>query len=411
MEVCASPRQHVYLSIFCGPIQMSCCPTPANHDPRRFNVYVKPKPCLSEPLSHAEYLRRKQANNNLPLSKQAALVQTGTGPYIRTDWMLTKPYTPTPTGLASLFYAVPAFPGLAGLTQVDTNTFLYDSPMGRYTVYASQTYNNLAAYGAWNAFTQSKPSTTGLFTTGGAWFSKPQLANHYYDLSGNYTGDPSGTSIDVSPLGNVYGEYIYIDCPVFFLLKSYGIASSNRNAIFDDPDYEDASSPAVSWVLAGSNNGGATYTLLDEQTDQSLNPSQQSTYSLPYNDLNYTRYVLIITKIGTPDEPCTQGANIVALNLYSDTDPLNPGTVCCKNTVLPAVPAVLPGGKAQEAGMTTDSRSAAAGRGTLSHFDNTNHAEWNTTQRRKGLAIKTDEDPSCDTPLTGTQVVPGTGCC
>jgi len=390
---------------------MSCCPTPANHDPRRFNVYVKPKPCLSEPLSHAEYLRRKQANNNLPLSTQAALVQTGTGPYIRTDWMLTKPYTPVPSGLASLYYAVPAFPGLAGLTQVDTNTFHYDSPTGRYTVYASQTYYDDPTFGAWNAFTRSKPPTNGLFTTEGAWFSQPQLADHYYDLSGNYSGDPSGTSVVVSPLGTVYGEYIYIDCPVFFVLKSYSIASSYRNAIFNEPDYLDASSPAVSWVLAGSNNGGATYTLLDEQTDQSLNPSQQATYSLPYNHLNYTRYMLIITKIGTPDEPCTQGANIVALNLYSTTDPLDPGTSCCKNTVLPAVPAVLPGGHAQEAGMTTDSRGAVAGRGTLSHFDITNHIEWNTTQRRKGQTIRTDTGSPCDTPLTGTQVTPGTGCC
>lgn len=62
----------------------ACCPTPANTDPRRFQTYCPPTRSLSEPLSHAEYLRKLKANNTAPIS--GTLVQYGEGEYKKTIW-------------------------------------------------------------------------------------------------------------------------------------------------------------------------------------------------------------------------------------------------------------------------------------------------------------------------------------
>lgn len=374
---------------------MSCCP-PVNTDPRRFNAYKKPTPSRSEPLSHAEYLRRKAANNNLPLSKPQALVQNGSGPYVTTDWKISKPYTSYPSGPSGLYYALPAF-NPSGLVQLDNNTFAYDSPTGRYVASASSSTTN---YPAWHAFTRSAAPSGGTFSSGGAWFS----ATPSYDATGTYTGS---TSVTVSPVGSVAGEYISIACPSYFILKAYSVVSSNKTGV------SNTSTPMVSWTLAGSNDG-TTYVTLDVQEAQSLNPNRSTTYSLQYNHLNYSKYILIIQSIGAGT--ATQGANLVDVQLYSETDPLDPGISCCANQALPAVPAVHPGGHALEAGLLTDSKGAAAGRGTISHFDTVNTTAWSTTLRRKGIAIQTDtgfEAPAGgrrdirDTTLVGTEIAPG----
>ena len=91
---------------------MSCCPPPANTDPRRLYAYCPPVVSRSEPLSHSEYLRMRKANNNVPLSSSSSLVQTGQGAYTRTIWTATptsccnNPSNPTLTGVA--LPAVPA---------------------------------------------------------------------------------------------------------------------------------------------------------------------------------------------------------------------------------------------------------------------------------------------------------------
>lgn len=67
-----------------------CCPTPPNTDPRRIShPYCPPVISRSEPLSHAEYLRRLKANNTAALSSPASLVQYGEGPYRKTIWTET----------------------------------------------------------------------------------------------------------------------------------------------------------------------------------------------------------------------------------------------------------------------------------------------------------------------------------
>jgi len=373
-----------------------------NTDPRRFNTYKKPTPSRSEPLSHAEYLRRKATNNNLPLSKQQALIQNGSGPYVTTDWKISKTYTSVPSGPLALYYAIPTFPTFSSgeLIQLDSNTFAYDSPTGRFIASASSTYNASTNYGAWNAFTRSLPPESGIFTTGGAWFS----ASPTYDTTGTYTGT---TSVQISPAGAVAGEYISIACPSYFVVKAYSVGSANKTGV------SNTSTPIVSWTLAGTNDG-VSYVTLDTREAQTLDPSGTISYSLQYNNLNYSKYILVVQSIDT--DASTQGANLVTFQLFSNTDPLDPGISCCANQALPAVPAVHPGGRAMEAGLLTESKGAAAGRGTISHFDTVNTTAWSTTLRRKGIAIKTDTAVEveiggcCDvgnTTLVGTMIAPG----
>jgi Concanavalin A-like lectin/glucanases superfamily len=65
----------------------ACCPDSRNRDPRRKEFYRPPTLCRSEPLSHAEYLRKLKANNTVALSSPASKVVTqGDGVYKRTVW-------------------------------------------------------------------------------------------------------------------------------------------------------------------------------------------------------------------------------------------------------------------------------------------------------------------------------------
>jgi len=67
-----------------------CCPIPPNRDPRRFEPYCPPVKSLSEPLSHAEYLRMKTANKGSAISSPANLLQTAANTtYGRTVWTAT----------------------------------------------------------------------------------------------------------------------------------------------------------------------------------------------------------------------------------------------------------------------------------------------------------------------------------
>ena len=64
-----------------------CCPDPVNMDPKHNEVYQKPTLCRSEPLSHAEYIRKLKANNGVKLSVAASkAVTVGEGVYKRTIW-------------------------------------------------------------------------------------------------------------------------------------------------------------------------------------------------------------------------------------------------------------------------------------------------------------------------------------
>lgn len=62
-----------------------CCPTPPNTDPRRFSPYKPPVISRSEPLSHAEYLRKKKEAGGGSISGNN-LVQVGQGAQATTIW-------------------------------------------------------------------------------------------------------------------------------------------------------------------------------------------------------------------------------------------------------------------------------------------------------------------------------------
>ena len=54
-----------------------CCPPRPNTDPKRYSTPCPTTPSRSEPLSNAEYLRKRRQANWAPLSSQAALTQVG----------------------------------------------------------------------------------------------------------------------------------------------------------------------------------------------------------------------------------------------------------------------------------------------------------------------------------------------
>lgn len=98
--------------------EAKCCPVPSNSDPRRFETYCPPVKCLSEPLSHAEYLRQKKANNGAPISSPANLVQIGGGSgYVRTIWTASSSPSPCCAGSGGTLPAVPA--AMAGGDAID----------------------------------------------------------------------------------------------------------------------------------------------------------------------------------------------------------------------------------------------------------------------------------------------------
>ena len=65
----------------------ACSPDPVNMDPKHNEFYQKPTLCRSEPLSHAEYIRKLKANAGVKLSVAASkAVTVGQGIYKRTIW-------------------------------------------------------------------------------------------------------------------------------------------------------------------------------------------------------------------------------------------------------------------------------------------------------------------------------------
>lgn len=80
-----APSSNKYVPVYTP----KACPDPVNNDPKRTEVYCKPNPCRSEPLSHSEYLRKLTQNNGRAISG-GTLKQYGDGVYKRTDWMATE---------------------------------------------------------------------------------------------------------------------------------------------------------------------------------------------------------------------------------------------------------------------------------------------------------------------------------
>lgn len=77
-------RSQSYVPVF-TPL---ACPDPVNNDPKRNEALCRPALCRSEPLSHAEYLRKLVENNGNAISS-GRLLQQGSGIYTTTNWMAT----------------------------------------------------------------------------------------------------------------------------------------------------------------------------------------------------------------------------------------------------------------------------------------------------------------------------------
>ena len=62
------------------------CPDPVNTDPKRNEVYCKPKRSFSEPLSSSEYLALVKQRQGQRLSNSTKVVTVGTGEYKHKIW-------------------------------------------------------------------------------------------------------------------------------------------------------------------------------------------------------------------------------------------------------------------------------------------------------------------------------------
>jgi hypothetical protein len=71
------PYKPPITAAYIPPYVPVCCPPRPNTDPKRYSTPCATTPSRSEPLSNAEYLRKRRQANWAPLSAQAALTQVG----------------------------------------------------------------------------------------------------------------------------------------------------------------------------------------------------------------------------------------------------------------------------------------------------------------------------------------------
>jgi hypothetical protein len=104
------------------------------------------------------------------------------------------------------------------------------------------------------------------------------------------TGNPFGNLSTVVSGVSVFGAWLQITAPSAFILTSYNLLWVNgRSASIPD-----------SWVIAGSTDGGTTFTRVDTQLGQfptfvDNGLENVSSWSLPLNTRAYTTYRIIVT--------------------------------------------------------------------------------------------------------------------
>lgn len=179
---------------------------------------------------------------------------------------------------------------------------------GTYTTTGSHFFTGgSTVYGSYHCFERNGIpllDSNGTHYYGDCWESRSGSNN--YNASGSYTGSTT-TTIGGS---QIKGEYVSITAPYGIVLKSYTLISS---------DYNGVSTPASGWVIGGSNDGGATYDLVDTVTNNPLPLNDYRTFNIS-NTTSYTTYIIVITNI-------TNGigaANIGTWNLYSPIINTNP---------------------------------------------------------------------------------------
>jgi hypothetical protein len=182
---------------------------------------------------------------------------------------------------------------------------------GTYTTTGSHFFSGgVSPFGTYNCFGRNgiPPLGGDNFYYGPCWESRSGSNN--YAANGVYQGSTT-TTVNGSP---VSGEYVSITSPYGFVLKAYSLISANYNGV---------STPASGWVIAGSNDGGTTYTTVDVITNHPLPLGGYEIFNVS-NTTSYTTYIIIITTITSG----TGAANLGTWNLYSPD--LNPKPPCFK---------------------------------------------------------------------------------
>ena len=162
---------------------------------------------------------------------------------------------------------------------------------GNYTATASSIYGgNLYAYRAfdknplsiWNCVSAAYNTTTGAYAV-----------TTYSTVVGGST---------------IYGEWLDLLLPVPIALSSYSIQARS------DSDY--AQTP-YTWILAGTNNGGTTWTQVDSQTARSFTQLSQIITFTVNSTVTYNEYRIIITSI----QPGGNGLTSIGdMYLYTSTN-------------------------------------------------------------------------------------------
>ena len=132
-----------------------------------------------------------------------------------------------------------------------------------------------------------------------SWLSRT-ASNNYDATTGNYLGSTS-TTVSGTP---ILGEYVSITAPYSFVTSAYFVASVAAN----------------NWTLAGSNDGGSTYTFLHDVSGANLVGNTTDFYDSRAsgftNTTAYSSYILIFTNV--------PGGGGAALSLWNLFAPLTP---------------------------------------------------------------------------------------
>ena len=207
-------------------------------------------------------------------------------------------YAPNPIYVSD--YAIPDF-------TIPNVTYVSGAGSSPYVVtYRGQRYTAVGT----NIFGVRAPQYVFLRTT-----TKPATGVPQWNTDGGYDGVTGiATGFTTTTVGGttVNGEYLQITAPTAFVLTSYTLLPGFIGGIPDN------------WIVAGSNDGGTTFTVVDTQTqtDQWLlfvNLVGGVTYislsfSLPLNTASYTTYRIIFTRVS----PGTGTVGVTTWNLFTN---------------------------------------------------------------------------------------------
>ena len=145
---------------------------------------------------------------------------------------------------------------------------------GAYTTTASHMYfGDATENGSYRCFQRNGP---GAYKR---WQSR--TASNFYLSSGAYAGSTT-TVVDGSP---VKGEFVTVTAPRGIVIASYGLVSEIHDG---------NCSPPSAWVLAGSNDGGGTYTAIDSRSGMSSS-GDMGVFGVGGSTLSFTTFIFIVT--------------------------------------------------------------------------------------------------------------------